>query len=134
MRADGTHQRRLTRGAGDDEEPEWSPDGKQILFASTRGGRKQIWVMSPNGTHQRPLIIDSVNVREPTWSPDGSMIAYDRIEKSRVVVYVAHASGAGRQPLAIACDDGASKDLDPDDPFRICVFAAPAPTWQGIHK
>ena len=50
VRADGTHRRRITPwalGAGDN--PDWSPDGKLILFRSTRRGRssRRSWWCAP---------------------------------------------------------------------------------------
>jgi dipeptidyl aminopeptidase/acylaminoacyl peptidase len=48
--ASGEKSRRLTDGAHDSSGwsmPLWSPDGKQLLIASTRGGVFQLWVMDP---------------------------------------------------------------------------------------
>jgi dipeptidyl aminopeptidase/acylaminoacyl peptidase len=38
MKADGSGRRQLTRpGAGNDLDPSWSPDGKRIVFRTSRG-------------------------------------------------------------------------------------------------
>src|SRR3954447_20903559 len=38
MRADGTHRRRVTRsGSGIDFDPDFSPDGKRVVFRTSRG-------------------------------------------------------------------------------------------------
>jgi TolB protein len=37
----------LTRMPGQDTYPRWSPDGKEILFASDRSGDLDIWTMTP---------------------------------------------------------------------------------------
>lgn len=56
MRADGTNQHRVSRGLGDGEVdtlPGWSPDGRKLLFASSRGAafeRFELYTMNPDGT------------------------------------------------------------------------------------
>jgi len=71
MNADGSHRRNLTRRAGQDHAPAWSPDGKKIAFASVRRGPSlAIWVMNTDGSHQRR--VSKVDGEYPAWSPDGS--------------------------------------------------------------
>ena len=43
MNSDGSGLRRLTRNSADDVWPEWSPDGKKLLFASNRNGKFAIY-------------------------------------------------------------------------------------------
>ena len=50
MAADGSKPKRLTRTAADEGNPGWSPDGKQIVFASKRAGNYQIYVMAADGS------------------------------------------------------------------------------------
>ena len=40
----------LTRDAGRNERPSWAPDGRHIVFESTRTGTRQIWSMLADGT------------------------------------------------------------------------------------
>ena len=74
--------RRLTIGRSFDLYPAWSPNGKQIAYASSRditGGRiSEIYVMSADGSSQRRLTKNLVDDWLPTWSPDGKMIAFTR--------------------------------------------------------
>jgi TolB protein len=39
----------------DDEVPAWFPDGKRIVFQSTRTGRMELWVMNADGSEPRQL-------------------------------------------------------------------------------
>lgn len=57
----------LTRDAGRNERPSWAPDGRHLVFESTRTGRRQIWTMLADGTQQRQLTFDSDN-ESPNWS------------------------------------------------------------------
>ena len=58
----------LTRDAGRNERPSWAPDGRHIVFESTRTGTRQIWVMLADGTHLRQLTTQGQN-ESPNWSP-----------------------------------------------------------------
>ena len=56
----------LTHGEGKNEHPSWAPDGKHLVFASTRGGRSQIYSMLADGTQVQPLTTQGHNER-PVW-------------------------------------------------------------------
>jgi TolB protein len=57
----------LTRDAGRNERPSWAPDGRHIVFESTRGGTRQIWTMLADGTGARQLTTTGHN-ESPNWS------------------------------------------------------------------
>jgi Tol biopolymer transport system component len=63
-----------------DETPAWSPNGKEIVFASNRthrgGGIDHLYLMRPDGTHLRRLTRDRLDAREPSFSPDGKQIVF----------------------------------------------------------
>src|SRR5207253_2529824 len=69
MNADGSSQTRLTNAAGADEEPSWSPDGRQIAFTSHRDGGAQIYVMNADGSGQTRLTNTPGDNTDPSWSP-----------------------------------------------------------------
>ena len=64
-----THQLvELTRDAGRNERPSWAPDGRHLVFESTRTGTRQIWSMLADGTEARQLTTQGQN-ESPNWSP-----------------------------------------------------------------
>ena len=57
----------LTRDASRNERPSWAPDGRHIVFESTRTGQRQIWVMLADGSQAHALTTMGHN-ESPNWS------------------------------------------------------------------
>ena len=69
----------LTTGMEWDYQARYSPDGKQIVFISDRGGSDNIWVMNADGTEPRAITKEKKFMfGSPAWSPDGQYIAVRR--------------------------------------------------------
>jgi acylaminoacyl-peptidase len=74
---DGSEHRPLTTGKTNDGSPRWSPDGKQIIYISTRDGSPQVYKLKPD-TGQTQVL---TNIKTPpignlAWSPDGKHIGF----------------------------------------------------------
>jgi len=54
----------------------WSPDGKEIAFASNISGRMNVWVVPAEGGWPRQLTVNEQRQESPVWSPDGKWIAF----------------------------------------------------------
>ena len=65
---DGSGLQQLT-SLGGNEDPAWSPDGRHIVFASTRIGRRDIYVMHADGTEQTRITNNAQDNYLPDWSP-----------------------------------------------------------------
>jgi dipeptidyl aminopeptidase/acylaminoacyl peptidase len=74
--AHGGEPRQLTSTTKKDSHPRWSPDGKQILFASNRSGEGQLWVINVDGGEARQLTTIATDASNALWSPDGKWIAF----------------------------------------------------------
>jgi Tol biopolymer transport system component len=58
--------------------PDWSPDGKQLVFTRDYNG-SAIYVINANGTGERRLSPTPGFDATPSWSPDGTKIIYTRL-------------------------------------------------------
>jgi len=57
----------LTKDEDRNERPSWAPDGRHLVFESTRTGTRQIWSMLADGSQPRQLTFAGQN-ESPNWS------------------------------------------------------------------
>lgn len=72
----GGAARRLTDDLTDGAQPDWSPDGRRLVFQSYRDGSFQIWTVGADGTGLKQLTEGPFDCREPRFSPDGKSVAF----------------------------------------------------------
>jgi Tol biopolymer transport system component len=93
-------------GSNSVEDPEWSPDGTKLAFASARplngsdgiGGTRNIWVVNADGSSPTPLThntIPETDTFSPHWSPDGSKLTFASVQNA----WIMNANGSGITPL-----------------------------------
>jgi TolB protein len=81
MNADGSNQRRLTKGDDLDYAPAFSPKGDWVAFMSRPEQPSvvhDIYVIRTDGTQRTRLTDQSANDMSPVWSPDGKKILFVR--------------------------------------------------------
>jgi TolB protein len=104
--ADGHGLKRLTPWKLDAASPDWSPDGKAIIFNSHfDAGPKQsanLYSMRPDGSGRTPLTHHHggrTHSFRPSWSPDGNRIVFARFrargKNARTDLYTANPDGTG---------------------------------------
>lgn len=101
MNADGSNQIRLTNNSAQDYSPVWSPDGKRIAFASTRGDPTpadcgsacsvEIYIGNFDGSGQ---LTDLANVPHSVWSPNGKLLAFECLY-DEIDICVQNGDGSG---------------------------------------
>ncbi len=92
---DGSHVRRLTFSKGYDAECSFSPDGRQIVFCSDRGGNPNLYIMDADGQNVRQLTHEKGYNGGPFFSPDGRWVVYrsDRKQEGLLQIHVIGADG-----------------------------------------
>jgi dipeptidyl aminopeptidase/acylaminoacyl peptidase len=56
----------------------WSPDGKEVVFATNLAGRMNLWKVAAGGGFPVQLMQSDDRQLHPVWSPDGKWILYQQ--------------------------------------------------------
>jgi TolB protein len=66
----------LTASAAYDYQPDWSPDGRWVIYCAYDGNAVELWILDLSSGAARPLTKNgAVNV-EPRFSPDGKRVVF----------------------------------------------------------
>ena len=76
VKASGGEAVRLTTQSSYESTPVWSPDGKQIAFASDRFGNMDVFIMSSEGGEARRLTFNSTSEIPSAFTPDGKQVVF----------------------------------------------------------
>ena len=87
-RAQGQRPTRLISSTRFEQGPQYSPDGKRIVFASTRSGAWEIWLCDRDGLNPSQLTpLNGPSAGTPHWSPDGRHIVFDSRPEGNPDIY-----------------------------------------------
>ena len=96
--------RQITDGPGYDYQPDWSPDGRRVVYASYRDDAIELRLLDLESGGSSPLVANGAVNIEPRWSPDGTRVAYTSSAHEglwHVFVVEVGADGARGEPVRI---------------------------------
>ena len=83
-----------------DNEPAWSPDGGQIVYASERSGFYELHLVGRDGADERQLTDARADHTEIDWHPDGDRLAVTRGRRNRYDLVVVDTESGEAEVLA----------------------------------
>ncbi len=97
------------------EDPVFSPNARQIIFESDRGGTDdEIFVMNANGGNQRPLTTNDDGDFDPAFTPDGKRIVFESNRDGDVEIWIMNANGGNQRQLTFNTTENADPVVSPD--------------------
>ena len=91
---DWARTRRPSLKAASTIDPSVSPDGKSIVFVSSREGEYDLYVMDLDGGNVKRILKSPGLEARPTWSPDGKRIAFTSNRDGNYEIYVCDKDGS----------------------------------------
>jgi Tol biopolymer transport system component/DNA-binding winged helix-turn-helix (wHTH) protein len=138
-RKDLTHPeeaaKKLIVSTREETAPDLSPDGRQVLFESTRGGSVGIWMSDADGQNVVELSKPGEVGHFPRWSPDGRKAAFGRVagDASDIVIMDVEErvpkkleTNVGNISQPYWSHDGKWIYFRSDDPKRAGIYRCPA--------
>ena len=121
LNGDGTESRQLTMNAKSNFYPVPTPDGRFIVFASTRSGNTSLWRMDPDGGNVVPLTNLPGGETYPAVTPDGKWVIFQHVDESNVSM-IKKVSIDGGEILPVTKVEAANPALSPDGSFIFCKY------------
>lgn len=121
---DGTDRRQLTF-EGDNGRPDWSPDGRRIVFNTLRQGKIWVAVMDAGGSNQKLL----TEGHAPDWSPDGTQIAFGKCVPNGCEIWLIGADGSGQRQVTRSGSFKAAPSWSPDGKQMAFILVKNPASW-----
>ncbi len=116
---DGSGLRRLTRQAGNNGFPAFSPDGKQLVFRSGRGGYKNLYIMNSDGSGWKQLTRGKWTDTMCNWSHTGDWIVFASDRDGDFDIWLIRPDGSGLRKLIGGGGRNNHPHFSPDDQWVV---------------
>ena len=112
-------------------DPTWSPDGKQILFASDKDGTNQLYVVNLDGTGLRKVTSLPALRGRSDWSSDGRFVVTYSGQAWHRELFIMNADGSGQRQLSPGGGNSQGPGFSPDG--RWVVFTSYYDKFKDIN-
>lgn len=116
------------RDGSENRRPQWSPDGRQIIFFSNRDGDYQIYRMDADGQNQMRLLESRSSDQRPVLSPQGDRIAYFSLGSGNGDILIVSLTGSEPPRLFGSADRREDTPIWSPDGARILVSVSTSTT------
>jgi Tol biopolymer transport system component len=114
VREDGSDLRVLTDGSGNFGFPNWSPDGRRLVYRVADSGRFGLSIVDVETRAVRVLTTGAAHDNSPSWSPDGDRIVFTSDRDGDFEVYTIRTDGTDLRRLTRSPGNDAHTAWSPD--------------------
>ena len=115
-----------------DDDPVWSPDGKTIIFDSSRSGRTDLYTRPANGSQAEQLFYhDDTDKYPSSWSADGKYVTYEDLSGRDIHIWATPMVGNDRKPFPVLEEKYATRSpaISPDGKW-LAYYSNEYGKWQ----
>jgi eukaryotic-like serine/threonine-protein kinase len=115
----------FTFGNSANASPVWSPDGKEIVFASDLNGHADLYAKSTSGSQAQKVLQESPKNKHPVdWSSDGKFLLYNESEHNKSSLWLLATQGK-EAPRLLLQDPFYSEDGSFSPDGRWIAYSSP---------
>ena len=113
-RSDGSEAMNVTADSdANDAFPDFSPDGRRIVFRSTRDGNAEIYVMDADGTNVHRLTRHDATDTMPAFSSQGDRVAFSSLRDGDYEIYLLDVDAQGNPGRLERLTRSPGRDMHP---------------------
>ena len=113
--------RRITFNETDDGSPAFFPDGKRLIFVSSRNELNQLYTIDIDGKNEKHFNPNRYGCYNPTVSPDGKTIAYVSAREGDWGGYLIDADGKNERRITSDIGRSIQPAFSPDGRYLVYV-------------
>jgi TolB protein len=96
---DGKNRKQLTSNGFSNLTPTVSPDGRYIVFVSTKATRRNLWRINIDGSNPVQLT-NGLSDSYPSFTPDGKWIVYTSVDNFKPTTFKVSINGGTATPIS----------------------------------
>jgi Tol biopolymer transport system component len=118
----------------DAREPDYTPDGNQIVFQGYRNGNWDLWTISASGVDEAVTLTDDpFDDREPQVSPDGTRVAFSSDRSGNYDIWLYDLEAGSLVQVTTSPEDEHAPNWSPDG-TQIAFAATPDRSRSALRR